>query len=563
MLDLPADSDGLRWIVSHNPSQLLLIPRVYPASVTAAAAGDHQTLACLRITAQQHAALPEAGIVTPLDKVCLEFSKLSSRADVDKLYADLEQRDPSLAGIFRTRQAFTRSLLETAAKEGQLAAMKWMRAICSRTFALATTSIICEAARQGHLEIVKYICSELRPGHVWRPPDVVILKEAAEHQDCIKWLLANHKSRGIYDLDHCILVSVAHKHGLSCLKWCRDQCELPHGLWNQDLFIEAAASADQPMLEWLRGLDPPVPWTSAVCGAAARHGSISTLAWLRNQEPPCPWGTTVTAAAAEAANGIGTLEWLRAQDPPCPWDSTSCIWAANSGTLDSLIWLREQMPPCPWDERTADCAAHKPTMEILKWLHQHGCPFGPRITLTAAQRGNLPMLQWLHLQSYPLHRDCPWQAVYWDDLAMLVWLGEQGCPLTSDLYVGAARYRQSGMLRYLHSRRVRAPGREAWGLELDSSLPHLMFLADIGTELPEREKELVVQARKASCTFHGLVQWCRQAVSDPSRGAHRGFDSMAENTSGQVLLCRLSLLPKELLNKIAVAAELQHDILSP
>ena len=88
----------------------------------------------------------------------------------------------------------------------------------------------------------------------------------------------------------------------------------------------------------------------------------------------------------------------------------------------------------------------------------------------------------------------------------------------------------------------------------------LMFLLDIGVPLPLATKRAVVLARKAQCTFHGLIRWCRKAVSDPSRAAHRAFDRLAEDGSGQMLLLRLSLLPAELINKIAVAAQIQHDI---
>ncbi len=363
-------------------------------------------------------------------------------------------------------------------------------------------------------------------------------KQAAKHQDCIKWLLANHKSQGKYNFEPHILALLARNHGLSCLKWCRENCELPDPLWNQHLFMEAAAMADLPMLEWLRGLDLPVPWTAAVCRAAAAHGSISALAWLRNQEPPCPWDIGVTAAAAAAANGIGTLEWLRAQHPPCPWDVTVAVAAASQSAMSNA-------------------------MDILEWLHEHGCPFGEDVSWTASYNRNLPMLQWLHLHGCPLHPECPSNATDSSGLPMLVWLHQQGCALTSDLYIGPALNGESDMLRCLHSWQVPAPGRDICRWKHGPSLPHLMFLADIGAELPEREEKLVMQARKAYCTFHGLARWCRQAISDPSRGAHRAYASMAKDRSGEVLLWQLSRLPNELLNKIAIAAELQHDILSP
>ncbi len=202
-------------------------------------------------------------------------------------------------------------------------------------------------------------------------------------------------------------------------------------------------------------------------------------------------------------------------------------------------------------------------------MHEHRFPFGIDSTLIAARHGNLLMLQWLHSEGCPLHPACPFGAVFFNrdkntSMPMLEWLCEQGCIPTGELYACAATARQSHMLRFLHSKGVPLPndvddqllyGRDAW-------LPNLMFLADIGAELPERDMNMVASARKAHCTFHGLVRWCRRAVSDPSRGAHRAFDSMASKTSGQVLLSRLSMLPSELLNKIAVAAELQHGIFS-
>ena len=45
MIDVPADGEGLSWIVDQGATQLLLIPRLQPASIVAAAAGDQQALA--------------------------------------------------------------------------------------------------------------------------------------------------------------------------------------------------------------------------------------------------------------------------------------------------------------------------------------------------------------------------------------------------------------------------------------------------------------------------------------------------------------------------------------
>ena len=74
-----------------------------------------------------------------------------------------------------------------------------------------------------------------------------------------------------------------------------------------------------------------------------------------------------------------------------------------------------------------------------------------------------------------------------------------------------------------------------------------------------RAEELLT-ARRSLCTFQGLLRWCRRAGLDPSKGMHGAFDSFSANASGHGLLVRMSMLPQELIDRIAVAAELQHDL---
>ncbi len=570
MEDLPNGNDGLGWIVSHDPSQLLLIPNLHPASIAAAAAGDEQALAYIRFTAQQYVAFPDACTFTPLDTVCRQACTSGKERPFKEFCKDLRKDNPQVASVFIARHKFTALLLENAAKQGELAAVKWIHAICPQTQVMHEVDLIWVAASYGHLDLLKYACLHPRLQQIYFENEWVfgIPSEAAEHLDCIKWLLSDWLSLDMYHIQPELLQHVARHHGLGLLKWCNESCELPDGFWDT-LPIDAAARADQPMLEWLRTLEPPVPWGTAVCEAAAKDGTISTLAWLRCQEPPCPWDATATAAAA--ATDIGRLQWLRAQDPPCPWSPATCEAAASAGRLDILKWLRGQSPPCPWTESCASSTVMLPTLEILQWLHEHGCPVGSDLTVPASLIGNLPMLQWLHSQGCPLHPNCLLAASVGiastmmrddRDMALFEWLCDHGYKPSSDFYRWTREARHSHMWRFLYSRSMPVPhdlGREdarvIW-------LPNLMFLADIGMELPDMEKKLVASARKAHCTFHGLVRWCRRAVSDPSRGAHRAFDSMATKTSGQVLLSRLSMLPAELLNKIAVAAQLQHDIFS-
>ena len=312
MADLPAGSDGLGWIVSHDVSQLLLIPGIQPASIAAAAAGDQQALAYLRSTAQHHAAYPGACALSPLDKLCAEALKSS---ESDRWKAALRTTAPQLVSIFNARRLFTRQLHDSAAREGILAAIRWLRAICPDVDDSMSLELLLLAAEGGHLEVLKYMWAK---DDFWNQ-DKLFPSETAQHPECLKFLFADNDLES-YWFDESILAVVARHQGLAFLQWCRD-CNLPEECWHQGILLVAIEQDDQAMLTWLRAQDPPVPWDSTVCRKAAECGNISMLAWLRGQQPPCPWDEGVTAIAATRADGvrnISTLAWLRNQQPPCP-----------------------------------------------------------------------------------------------------------------------------------------------------------------------------------------------------------------------------------------------------
>ncbi len=232
------------------------------------------------------------------------------------------------------------------------------------------------------------------------------------------------------------------------------------------------------------------------------------------------------------------MQWLRAQAPPCPWGPGTCATAAKSGNLEILIWLRDQDPPCPWDATCAEGAATQPGVELMQWLSDNQGLSEPST-----------MLQCAHV------------ATVHGRLAVLEWLSCYGVPLTGSLYAVAAQHNHSHILRFLHGRKVGMPEVAQHPMSYHSTkMPLHMFLMDIGMPLNEEQRQHVNQARRACCLFHGVIRWFRRALSDPSRKAHLAFDSMAKDRSGQLLLLRLSQLPPELISKIAVAAELQHDI---
>ena len=527
MVDLPPSNEGLSWIVSQGSAKLLLIPGLQPATIVAAAAGDQQALAYLRFRAEVYASGEVTADPGPLQRVCQTAIQIKDTDEYDDFLDELEKGDKQIWTAFNTRQTFTAELLCEAAWEMRLAPVLWLRALCPPTFEMEQAGVMAAAAAVGKLDMLKRLRLNARPAF-WNEN---VSDFAAKHAslDGLVWLLSQDCPCARH-----VLAVVARHHGEDGLKKIQEVCPVTSALWNEHLTCAAADMGDQHMLQWLRTLTPPVPWNEATCRAAAKHGNIGLLRWLRIQDPPVPWDESVIQVAAANAD-LTTLCWLRAQRPPAPWDE-SCIEAAALGrSLSTIQWLRSQDPPCPWGPRTTWVASLCNNLPMLQWLYFRQCPMTPAVLTHAASSGHLAMLQWLH---------------------------SEGHPMTSDLYYWAANPGKEHIMRWLWSIKLPVPGQvpaEIMYSWVSASIPCLLFLGDIGAPIPEQQLTTLTQARKVFCTFHGLLRWFRRAVSEPIRGMDQAFDDLADDRAGQLLLIQLCLLPPELVNKIAVHANLQHD----
>lgn len=524
MVDLPHQDEDLSWIVSQGPSQLLLIPGVQAAHLTAAAAGDAQALAYLRTAAQRHADLG-AVVNTPLDDISCAASHVSNDAEQDDFFEAF--KDSELRHVFEARRSFTVRLLRFAAQQGRLAALKWLRALCHQTWE-DDEDLMIDAARHGHLHVLKFLQTGPRPPlWGWQTAHA-----AVAHPDCFVWLLTQT------DWNPC----------------------------TDDIVEEVAAAGNVPGLEYLyynaADFVPINKWDARVIEAAASSGCLPALEYVCSLHPPIPWDATACSAAARSGN-LEMLKWMRNWDEPMPWDEATCSAAVSTGNLEMLQWLRSQQPPCPWSTASSREAAAQPTLHMMQWLQAQDppCPIDSRCTLRAAGNG-LPMLQWLLSQNLPVPLDlhCPLPAARRGDLPMLQLLFDLGCCPTGREYYAAAPQNHIHVLRWLHRMDV--------GVDVSSSLycrgpvsnPVLLFLGDIGAALNGPQQTQLVAARRTFCTFYGLLRWCRSALSDPSRNMHRAFDPLTTDASGKNLLVRLSMLPPEILSRIAVAAGLQHTL---
>ncbi|WZN67007.1 hypothetical protein HKI87_17g85790 [Chloropicon roscoffensis] len=140
--------------------------------------------------------------------------------------------------------------------------------------------------------------------------------------------------------------------------------------WEPNIFTGwyAGMGGSVAVLEYLFGRG--YKFAKAACDGAGKEGHLEALKFLRGLDPPCPWSEW-TCTSAAGGGRLDVLKWARSQDPPCPWSDLTCASAAEGGHLEVLKWARSQDPPCPWIRSgcrgTASGSGHQ---HIVKWIDQ-------------------------------------------------------------------------------------------------------------------------------------------------------------------------------------------------
>ncbi len=524
MREVPSSIEGLAWIAEYDPDQLLLIPGLVAETIRSAAEGDHQALAQLRTTA--HSAVSNAH-----DMSDVKFWDLAASCQCNPAVLALHPQMTAAACLAVTSSKladFTISRLHCAVEEGRLKALQWLRAVCQPVDPRAA-KLTEAAAAAGQLHILQHLCS----GPNEAPRSAKVLRNALKHPECLLFLLTLRPHLQCRDRE---IEYLACDGQLDTLQLLHAHEGLHKPLQQTQALYWAVLGKQQSLLEWLRSLDPPCPWDAAVMATASGHNSRAMMQWMRLQQPPCPWDENCTAHAASWGH-LEAVQWMRAQAPPCPWDAQCCWEFTSDGNLPALLWLRGQNPPCPWDQSCTEVAAERGNLEVLQWLRQQEppCPWDAGTSQQAALRGDVTMLKWIRSQHGPLTGELYVTAVGNQHVHVVQWLQQEGIPMTD----------QKGPCKGM-------------------SVPVLMFLGDIGYGLSPFMRETLVQARRAFCTFHGLVRWCSRPGSDPRQHSvhrHGRVSLYSRRASGEDLLVGLARLPPELITKIAVAAQLQHDLL--
>lgn len=423
---------------------------------------------------------------------------------------------------------------------------------------------VCKAACEGRIDVLTFMekYCELDDGRHWVPDVGQCLAAAMGGQIAVlEWL-----SGRTYLDESSICHAAAEANQLETLRWLQTSCD-PACPCDEETMRVAAANGHLGILKYLRSLEPACAWSAAVCTAAAansaeclkwlrqqgcpwdamcfsmvaRQGELSLLQWMHAQDSSCPMDSPYVMAAAAWGNRLETMKWIRMQDIHAPWDESCTQHAVYHRNLAMLRWLRQQSPPCPWDNSQHNSCVFKASfhrdpesLELLQVMLQDHCPWRPECTPILAGSGNMATLQWLHGTGYSLSPRC---------------------------LESAARAGQTHLLGWLLSVGVQ-PEAPPSIYDREWPIPALMLWADHHLPLSHNLKRQLQLARGTLCTLHGLIRWRRKRLATSSSISRSDEDSYPFNShmsKGQRLLTHISRLPTEILVRIAVAADLQHD----
>ena len=158
-------------------------------------------------------------------------------------------------------------------------------------------------------------------------------------------------------------------HTLGWFQWVCDTFKVLPRFTGGNLINYAALQGSVEILRWLmedKGWEPNLYTVGEWAGFG---GSVEVLEYLLERGYAFRRGKACEAAARGGC--LEALKFLRGLDPPCPWSAYICNEAAQGGHLEVLKWLRAQNPPCPW--RRHECrteAEWSDHTHIVQWIDQ-------------------------------------------------------------------------------------------------------------------------------------------------------------------------------------------------
>jgi hypothetical protein len=330
-------------------------------------------------------------------------------------------------------------VLEVAICNGQLDIVKWMRARgCGWT-----KDCCARAVEYDQLEILKWLRSQSPPS----PWSTVIYHRIAlfGRRRILDWILSIKKRPSI-DSFHSIIETALEKGDFQMflqLSYYIDgyntgnaavkggnielvemvRCASSSGFVasSSRYCAIAAETGNLAMLQWLRGLNPPIDWgvQARVCRMAVMSGNVAMIAWLRTQNPPCEWETSMLCRFAAIKGHLDMLKWLRARQPPCEWSPAELLRdAVHRNDLGMLQWIISQDPTCAGDDLHCFAIIHG-SAAVLEWLrvdqHVHFDSLKPM--RLANGNNDLEKMKWLRIYCPKWFASINWNIQFATDVS--------------------------------------------------------------------------------------------------------------------------------------------------
>ncbi|GMF28985.1 unnamed protein product [Phytophthora fragariaefolia] len=273
--------------------------------------------------------------------------------------------------------SFTNALPISAAS-GQLETIKWLyEEAVERKL---TTDCITQAAREGHLDVVKWLDARKCPA------TTAAMDEAASagFLEVVQWL---HRNR----TEGCSMSAMngaAENGHLDVVKWL-------HAERNEGCSVsameKAAGNGHLEVVQWLHS-HRSEGCTERAMDWAAKGGHLNVVKWLsQNRSEGC-----TTAAMNWAAYGghLGTIKWLHQNRCEGFTPKAMCL-AASSGHLNVLRWLQANTR-YSFSSDAVDMAAAGGHLHVLEWLHTNGVnTCSPSAMRDAVLGGHIPVMLFL------------------------------------------------------------------------------------------------------------------------------------------------------------------------
>ncbi|RHY29588.1 hypothetical protein DYB32_005043 [Aphanomyces invadans] len=268
------------------------------------------------------------------------------------------------------------------------------------------------AAKQGHVDVVKYICTV---GGITTSPDALDLAAMGGHSPVVKFLTEPLPSMPATTLamDHAAsqgnldLVEFLHAHRTEGCTPAAMDAAASHGHIDvvkflhsnrhegctKDAVDHAAANGFADIVQFLV-LHRPEGGTSETLKVYASRGDVRMVKWLHEHWKHSKW--PVQAVNAAATNGHATVVQYLMDRQLVAYSPHALVGAAKNGHFDVVDYLLPKKPPKTCVARAIESALASHHDKIAKYLKDHVCAccakkiFDVATTKTGATRQNMP-----------------------------------------------------------------------------------------------------------------------------------------------------------------------------